>query len=155
MSVTARDVMDSNFFTLHPQTSVSEAFKIFKKASKDQKSKSFGLMVTNDQDELVGMVSMFDILLLIRPKHIHIWGEMNDIDVTGFLDETCRRAKSILVGDIMTTDLITITLDTHILFIVDIMIRKHLRRIPVLENGKLVGIVYISKVFYYLMERAS
>ncbi|GLI32978.1 CBS domain-containing protein [Desulforhabdus amnigena] len=155
MTVTAKDVMDTTFLTLHPKMSVTEVVKVFKKASEEQKSKSFGLLVTTDQGELVGMVSMFDVLLLMRPKHIHIWGEMNDMDVTGFLDETCRRAKSILVEDIMTTDLISITPDTHLLFIVDIMIRKHLRRLPVLENGKVVGIVYISKVFYHLMERPS
>ena len=153
MTVTARDVMDTVFFTLRPGMSVAEAVKIFKLASEEQKSKSFGLLVTNDQSELVGMVSMFDILLLMRPKHIHIWGEMNDMDVAGFLDESCQRAKSVRVEDIMTTDLTSITPDTQLLFIVDIMIRKHMRRIPVLEDGKLIGIVYISKVFYYFMER--
>jgi len=101
----------------------------------------------------VGMLSMYDILLLIRPKHIHIWGEMQDIDVTGIIDEACRRAKPILVGDIMTTDVVTITPDTHLLMIVDIMIKKHIRRLPVVDNGKVVGIVYLSAVFQRIMEQ--
>ncbi len=33
------------------------------------------------------------------------------------------------------------------------MIKKHVRRLPVLEDGKIVGIVYISRVFDYLLER--
>jgi CBS domain-containing protein len=99
------------------------------------------------------MISMYDILVLMRPKHIHIWGEMSDIDVSGFVNETLHRAQSILVGDLMTTEVITVTPDTHLLLIVDIMSRKHIRRIPVVEGGKVVGIVHISNVFFYLMEK--
>jgi CBS domain-containing protein len=153
MSVTARDVMDIHFQTLSPDTSISEAVRTFKQVSEDRGQKVFGMMVTNDGAELVGMLSMYDILMLIRPKHTHIWGEMNDIDVSGFIEESCRRAKSILVGDIMTTELVTITPDTHLLLVLDIMLKKHIRRIPVLDGGKIVGIVYISRVFYHLMER--
>ena len=39
----------------------------------------------------------------------------------------------------MTTELITITPETHLLLIIDIMIKKHVRRLPVLEGGKIVG----------------
>jgi predicted transcriptional regulator len=101
------------------------------------------------------MISMYDILLFIRPKHIHIWGMMEDIDVAGLLDNACERAKTILVGDIMTTDLITITPDTHLMMILDIMIKKHIRRIPVLEDERAVGIVYISNLFYHLLDKLT
>lgn len=153
MSDTARDVMDPHFETLSPDTPISEAVRAFKRVGEEQKQKVFGMMVTNKSGELVGMASMYDILLLMRPKHTNIWGEMEDIDVSGFLDESCRRTKSILVGDIMTTEVVTIDPDTHLLLILDIMLKKHIRRIPVLDGGKVVGIVYISRVFYHLMER--
>jgi CBS domain-containing protein len=60
-----------------------------------------------------------------------------------------------LVSDVMTTDLITITPDMHLLRIIDIMIKKHVRRLPVLEEGKMVGMVYLSRVFQQLLERSS
>jgi CBS domain-containing protein len=148
MEVTARDVMETVFHTLSPETSIADAVKTFKVVSEEKHRKILGMMVTNQQDQLVGMLSMYDILLLLRPKHIHIWGEVN-----GFIDEACNRTKSILVGDIMATDVITITPDTHILMIVDIMLRKHIRRIPVLKNDKVVGIVYLPQVFYRLLNR--
>jgi CBS domain-containing protein len=90
---------------------------------------------------------------LLRPKHTHIWGEMADLDLNGLLKAACDRAQPVLVGDIMTTDLITITPDTHLLLIIDIMIKKHVRRLPVLDEGQVVGIVYLSRVFDYLLER--
>ncbi|MHC1727181.1 MAG: CBS domain-containing protein [Syntrophobacteraceae bacterium] len=153
MGVTARDVMETDFFTVRPETPVPEAVKAFKEATRKLERRVFGMAVVNDKDQLVGMLSMYDILVLMRPKHIHIWGEMSDIDVSGFIIEILDRANTILVGDLMTTEVITVTPDTHLLLIVDIMTRKHIRRIPVIEEGKLIGIVHISNVFFYLMEQ--
>lgn len=153
MSVTARDIMETRFFSLLPTMTVAEAVLHFENATMALGRRVFGMMVIDEDGELVGMISMYDILVLMRPKHIHIWGEMKDIDVTGFIRQNLQRAKQIQVGDLMTTDVITIGPETHLLTIVDIMLRKHVRRLPVLERGKVVGIVHISNVFFYLMEQ--
>jgi CBS domain-containing protein len=155
MDLTARELMDTRFHTLSPQMTIAEAIKVFQKAGEEQKQIVFGMVVTETSGELRGMLSMYDIFLLIRPKHIHIWGEIKDVDVSGILDEACQRAKSIQVGDIMTTDLTTIMPDTHLLQIIDIMIKKHVRRLPVLDKGKMVGMVYMSRVFQHLLKRCS
>ena len=155
MSLTARDVMDDCFQTLRPEMSIAEAVRIFQRAGRVSGQKVFGIMVTDASRALVGMLSIYDIFLLLRPKHIHIWGEMEDLEVAGILEAACRRAQTVLVGDIMTTGLITITPETHLLLIIDIMIKKHVRRLPVLEGGKIMGIVYISRVFDHLLERLA
>ena len=154
MDITAREVMDTSFSTLSPRMTIGEAFRVFQKAGEDRQQIVFGMVVTDAAGQLLGMLSMYDILLLIRPKHIHIWGEIQDVDVEGILDEALRRARSMLVSDIMTTDLTTITPDMHLLRIIDIMIKKHVRRLPVMEDGKMVGMVYLSRVFQQLLERS-
>jgi len=151
MGLTARHVMQTRFYTLRPDTLISAAVQVFQQASQEQQT-VLGMMVTDESGRLVGMLSMYDIFLLLRPKHIHIWGEMQDLEVGGILEAACRRAKSMRVGDIMTTEVITITPDTHLLLVIDIMIKKHVRRLPVLEDGKLLGIVYLSGVFNHLLE---
>lgn len=155
MGLTARDIMETRFFTLNPSMPVREALQVFKRAKEATGQTVFGLLVTDDDGRLVGMLSMYDIFLLLRPKHIHIWGEMSDLDLPGILDAACDRIQPVPVGDIMSTELVTITPDTHVLHIVDIMIVKHVRRLPVLEHGKLLGIVYISRVFQRLLERMT
>ena len=155
MDITAREVMDTSYSTLSPRMTIGEAFRVFQKAGEEHRQIVFGMVVTDQAGQLLGMLSMYDILLLIRPKHIHIWGEIKDVEVSGILDEALRRARSMLVSDIMTTDLTTITPDMHLLRIIDIMIKKHVRRLPVLEEGKLVGMVYLSRVFQHLLERGS
>ena len=53
----------------------------------------------------------------------------------------------------MTQEVITIPPDTHTFMILDIMIKKHVRRVPVLEGEQLLGIVYISDLFYNVLDR--
>ncbi len=125
---TAKDVMSTKFHVLRPDIPISNAVKMFKKFSEEEQQKVFGLMVTDENGRLIGMLSMYDILLFMRPKHIHIWGMMDDIDTEGLLDNACERAKSILVGDIMTTDVITVSPETHLMMVLDVMIKKHIRR---------------------------
>jgi len=153
MKITARDIMSTNFHTISPDIPVSKAVTTFKDASQQEQRKIFGMMVLDDNSQLVGMLSMYDILLYLRPKHIHIWGMMEDIDVAGLVDGACSKMAKILVGDIMSPDIITITPETHKFMILDIMIKKHIRRLPVVDNGSLLGIVYISDLFYDILER--
>ncbi|HIC85293.1 MAG TPA: CBS domain-containing protein, partial [Desulfobacterales bacterium] len=90
-----------------------------------------------------------------RPKHIHIWADMDDIDISGIIDTVCERARNVKVEDIMTTEVITVTPETHLFTILDIMLRKHVRRIPVIDKGTIVGIVYISDLFYFLYDKLA
>ncbi len=153
MKKTAKDIMITKFHTLTPGTSISKAVKLFKQAGKEEGRKIFGMMVLDDENHLAGMISMYDILLFLRPKHTHIWGMMDDIDITGIVDAACKKAAPVFVGDIMSTEVITITPKTHILMILDMMIKKHVRRLPVVENEEIKGIVYISDLFYNVLDR--
>jgi CBS domain-containing protein len=156
----ARDVMQDEFHTLSPGDTIVEAVRRFQTASDAEQKKVFGLMVTDDNDHLVGILSMYDILMFIQPKHmfiqpkhVHILGEMDDIDPSQLYDERLERVKSVLVGDIMTPEVVTIGPDTHLMVIADLMIKKHIRRLPVVDDQEVVGIVYVSDVFYYLLEQ--
>ncbi|OQX25903.1 MAG: signal transduction protein [Desulfobacteraceae bacterium IS3] len=153
MKITAGDIMITDFHTLTPQTPVSQAVKLFKQASEKESRRVEGMTVLDEKGQLVGMLSMYDILLFMRPKHIHIWGMMDDIDLLGIVDTACEKTKTVLVGDIMTPEVITVSPQTHILTILDIMIKKHVRRMPVVEDGKIKGIVYLSDLFYNILDR--
>lgn len=149
----ARDIMDTRFHTLRPGQSIAEAVKMFHTASTEEQKKIFGLMVTDEQNRLADMLSMYDILLFVRPKHAWLWGEMEDLPLEGAFDELLERVKSIRVADIMTTDVVTIGPETHVMVIADLMIKRHIRRLPVVEGQEIVGIVYISDLFNHLLKK--
>ena len=146
-----RDIMDTSFHVLHPRDDIAAAVKKFKAASRMEGKKVFGMMVVDDDDRLVGMLSMYDILIYIQPKYMQVWGEMDDLDPDQVFEDHLNRTKSVQVGDIMTPDVVTIFPHTHILSISDLMIKKHIRRLPVVEHEKIVGIVYVSDVFYHIL----
>ena len=99
----AIDVMQRGFHTLQPRMSIAEAVKKFKAASQKEKRKTFGMMVIDKNDRLIGMLSMYDILLFVQPKHTSIWSEIEDIDFSEIYDDLLNRVKSIQVVDLMTT----------------------------------------------------
>jgi len=155
MGITARDVMDTHYHTLSPRDTIAEAVNLFRRASRKEGKRIFGMMVTDDDGHLRGMLSMYDILLFMRPKHVHIWGEMEDIELGGLLETAFKKARNIQVGDIMSTDLVTVRPDTHLMMVLDVMIKKHVRRIPVLEDQRIVGMIYISDVFTFFFKDLS
>jgi CBS domain-containing protein len=104
----ATDVMTTRYMTLKPDDTITEAVKRFQEASREQKKNVFGLMVTDDSDRLVGMLSMYDILLFVQPRHANIWQELDDAEQAAAFEDLLGRVKSIRVADLMTTDVVTI-----------------------------------------------
>ncbi len=149
----ARDIMSSRFHTLRPTDSISEAVKMFHAASVEEQRRIFGLMVTDEEEHLVGMLSLYDILLFVQPKHVHMWGEMEDMEAMDKFAELLDRVKAIHVADIMTIDVVTVKPLTHVMVIADLMIKQHIRRLPVVDGTEVVGIVYISDVFHHFLKR--
>ena len=149
----ARDVMTTRFMTLRPDNTIAEAVNRFQEASRQQNKNVFGLMVTDDADKLVGMLSMYDILLFVQPRHAGVWQELPEVEQAQAFGALLGRVKSIQVGELMTPDVVTITPQTHLMTIMDIMIKRHIRRLPVVSDKQVVGIVYISDLFYHLLQQ--
>jgi CBS domain-containing protein len=110
-------------------------------------------MVVDDIDRLVGMLSMYDILICIQSKNMQVWGEMEDLDPDLAFEDNLNRAKSIQVGDIMTPEVVTISPHIHILAISDLMIKNTSADCRWWKMIKCVGIVYVSDVFYHILNR--
>ena len=153
MKTTAADIMTTQFTTLLPETPVSEAVHIFREAFEQKGRRLFGIIVIDKDHRLAGMLSMYDILLYLRPKHIHVWGAMEDLEIAEVMNAAGNRIKSIQVGDIMTPDVVTIGPNANLMMVLNVMISKHVRRLPVVEDQRIIGIVYISDLFNHFLER--
>lgn len=152
MKVTASDLMITPSATLRPDMLLPEAFKVFHQAFAVE-GEVFGIVVVDHDEKLVGVLSMYDVFLLFLPKNIQVWGAMEDIDFQALSEKTCDKVKSIKVEDVMTEDPVAITPETPLVSILDVIVKKHIRRIPVVSDGKMVGLVYAANVFYHLMDQ--
>jgi len=63
-----------------------------------------------------------------------------------------HKASEISVGEVMTHELITVGPDDSVNMCMEIMTEKHIRHLPVIENGHLVGIVSIGDVVKDMIE---
>ena len=111
--VVAKDVMKSGLLTVRTSTPVYEAMEIL--ATKNVT----GLPVVDDYMNLLGVVSEKDILKLLYDP----------------------AAKPGLVEEYMTTGVIGFDQGTSLFEICDCLINNNFRRVPILNSGKLVGII--------------
>lgn len=63
-----------------------------------------------------------------------------------------RSSKSSTIAEVMTRNIITISPDHSIEDCMQIMTEKHIRHLPVVENGKVVGMVSIGDVVKSVIE---
>ncbi|PPJ62726.1 CBS domain-containing protein [Cuspidothrix issatschenkoi] len=109
---TARDLMSSPVRTIRPETTIAEAQRILLRYGHS------GLSVVNNQDSLIGIISRRDLDIALHHGFSHA-------PVKGY----------------MTSNLKTITPDTSLPEIECLMVTYDIGRLPVLDDGRLVGIV--------------
>lgn len=76
--------------------------------------------IVDDNNKIMGIVTEYDLLKALM--------DSKDID-------------KITAKDIMTKNPVCVTEETHASELVEILEKKHFVRVPVIKNGKLVGIV--------------
>ena len=141
----ATDVMVRNVVTVHPETDMAEAVKLL--AEHDVSA----LPVLDGMGNLVGMLSEADLIHRVEigtEKHRPWWQEA----VTGASTLAADFAKSHgkKSGEIMTTGVVSVSEDTPLSEIAATLERNGVKRVPVVRDGKLVGIVSRSNLIQAL-----
>ncbi len=63
-----------------------------------------------------------------------------------------KASRETIIGEIMTRDLITVSSDTSLETCMRLMTGKFIRHLPVVDNGRLSGIISIGDVVKYIIE---
>lgn len=151
MQLFARDIMTKNFDTIHMDEPVEKAIKkILNAKVRPTGHKTVSLMVIDYDHGLVGTISMYYILYHLRPSYLNFGIDGAELSWKGELDEYIRGVKQKKVVHIMNDNVLSVTPDEPVMSILDRLIKNNLRRISVVENGRLVGVVYMSDIFYHL-----
>ena len=133
----ARDVMTLGVYTVKPTTSVKDVARLF------MERRISAVPVVDDQGKIVGIVSEGDLLHRseISTQRRHPW--WLDLMVRDeVLDaEEYIKARAKQVADIMTRNVITAETDTPLQEIAEILAKYTIKRVPIVRDGRLVGIV--------------
>ncbi len=152
VKILARDIMVKNFLTIHPEATVTDAIKLLlDQEVRETGHKALGIVVAEDKGGPLGMLSMYDVIYHLTPAFM-AYMEENPFDdlIEGELELYIERAKDLKVKDMMNAPLITVKEDAHVLTIMNIMVKRRIRRLPVVQEGHLVGMIYLSDVFRVL-----
>lgn len=147
----AKDIMTKEFDTVHCDHSVETAIKmIFRGKIRQTGNKISSLMVVDDRNHFVGIVTMFDILYHLRPGFLNYGVDGKDVSWMGLIQKCKKELVSKQIRDIMSAEIVGAFPDEHLMTILDRMVKNKYHRLPVLENGKLIGVVYISDIYFHL-----
>src|SRR5271169_896236 len=145
-----RDVMTPHVLSVVPDESVSVAAQLM------LQKRISGLPVIDERGDLVGIVSEGDFLRRVetatgrkRPR----WMEF--LLGPGRLADEYVKISSRKVRDVMTDEVRTVTQDAPLEDVVRLMERHHIKRIPVVEGQKVVGIVTRANLLHAMASFVS
>lgn len=123
--VTVADVMTKDVVTIEGDRVVLEAAKLMR-------LKQFSSLVVTDGGKTAGIVTERDLVRKVLAED--------------------RDPSKILIYQIMSTNLVTATPETSIEAASKIMTEHRVRRLPVIKDGELLGIVTASDIARHLSE---
>ncbi len=141
---TARQIMTPEPVVVDPGLSVKEAARIMAE-------RRVGALPVIEGGSLVGIVTEGDLIMQdVRvefPTSFHLLDGLLLLpgSVARF-EEDLRKAVAATVADIMTVDPVTVSADATVEDVATLMVERDVSRVPVLDGGRVVGIVSKSDI---------
>lgn len=151
--LTAKDIMTRDVLVVSPDTSIEELSSML------VKNEISGVPVLDDADALYGIVTEND--LISRNKRLHIPTVVSFLDAAIYLESSrkfeqeVKRLTATRVADICVRKVVTITEDTTVADIAEIMSSKKVYLLPVLKEGRIMGIVGKRDMVKAVMRQAE
>ena len=132
----ARDVMVSPVITVKPSSSVREVAQTL------LKERISAVPVVDDQGKLVGIISEGDLLHRAEAgtQRRHSWWLVGLVGDESLASEYIK-AHSRKVADVMTRKVVTAAPDSPLHQIAALLEKNSIKRVPIVANGQVVGIV--------------
>jgi len=129
-------IMTKDVITLHNSDSLELAEHLFK-------SKNIRHIPVVKDDSIIGMLSYTDLLRISFADAVD--EEEDTVDAVVY--------NMFTIGQVMAKNLISVSSNTSIKEVAEILSKKEFHAIPVVDNGKLVGIVTTTDLINYLLEQ--
>ena len=137
---TAKDIMTSEVIVANQNDSIASVAKLL------IKEKIGGLPVVNEENKVVGIISETDILkkekYIEAPRVVNFLQGLIFLDDVKNIEEDMKKIAAYKVEDLMSKDIIKVHEDDKFDDIANIMIKKSINRVPVVDsNNTLKGII--------------
>lgn len=133
--ITAKDLMRMDVITVSPGDTLQRVANLM------FRNRLSALAVVDENQKLVGQITDKELIKAALPDFKTLISNLNySIDVEPF-EELLKKEDKILVRQLFTTDHEVVTRDARIVEVSAMMLYKDLRRVFVVEDEKLVGIL--------------
>lgn len=151
--ITARDIMTTKLITISPDTDFATAARVL------LDNHINGAPVVNDEGQLLGILCQSDLVAqhkkLPVPTLITLLDSFVRLTPTKELEKQARKIAAMTAGEAMTANPVTVKPDTGIEAIAGLMVDSNLHTLPVVENGRLVGIIGKEDVLRTLISHSK
>ena len=135
----ASDVMSRELATVKIDTPVCDAVRLLLEKGYN------GVPVLDDFGVLVGILCQSDLVTQQKkiklPSFFTLLDTIVPLGTSKGLDDEVRRMAAATAGEAMTSNPYTVSPDTPLDEIASLMVDKKYYTLPVVENGKLVGVI--------------
>jgi CBS domain-containing protein len=141
MALTVADIMDTDTPTVNPDDTVEHVLKVL------NDSELTGVPVVTAGGRCVGIITESDLIMtgedadLHLPHYFELFGGFVFLERLGHFEERLRKATAALARDLMTEDPVTIEPSASVQAAARLISRSKHNRLPVIEHGRLVGVV--------------
>jgi len=136
-----RDVMIRRVVSVSPTEPFPEIVKVL------VKKKISGVVVLNAKRKVVGVISEKDLFHKLFPSQKRFYKDLEYYMNYKNIEKDIPKLLKLKAKDLMSKRIIAIGPDEHILKACSLFLIHNIRRLPVIESGRLVGIVTISSIY--------
>jgi acetoin utilization protein AcuB len=140
------EIMTKQVFSIGSDSSLKECAEILKKCQ------SNGLVVV-DRGKTVGVITKADVFKAILPRYPDIIEDERHMADFEYIEERVHKLFELKVSEIMGSPVITVSSDMPIIRAGSLMIVRRIKQVPVVDGGKLVGIVTLTDIINALLEK--
>ena len=130
-----KDIMDSTPDIVRTSDTFERLIKILGEV------KYHVVFVVDGEDKLVGIVTEGDIIKVLVPKYITVDETLIFVMDENYFERKCVESKNLTVNEIMSKATFVVGEDDPIIKAAALMVVNKIHTIPVVRDGKVVGIV--------------
>ncbi len=134
----AKDIMTKNIISVSPSTTIEELARLLIEHTIS------GVPVVDNEGRIQGIITQNDLISKNSRLHIPTIVRLFDAYITlgtSKLENDIKKMAATTVGDICTKEVITIDEEASVEQIATVMTEKKIHLLPVVKEGKLIGII--------------
>lgn len=135
----AGDIMTKEVIAVHPETEIVQAARLLLEHHIN------GLPVVDQEGRLEGIICQDDLVTQQKkipiPSYFILLDSLIPLTSQKDIEKALKKMAAVTVGEAMSTDLITVGPDTELEEIATLMVKHNIHTVPVIDEGKLVGII--------------